>query len=1316
MHVVFRESHGLEETETPFDPGQTPADLVVLSFSDSDLGAFAAGWHRMAGQGPSLRLQNLVALKHPLSVDTYAEAVLARAKGILIRLIGGESYWAYGLATVQDLARRHRIALAVLPADGREDGRLDALSTLPVSTLRRLQALCDAGGAVAAQAALQQLALAAGLYAGPVAGEKTVPDWGWYDPARGVVPAPAPAQAGVVVTFYRSYLTAADTGPVDALIEAFRARGIPAHGLFAATLKGAAPVAEALRAAAPRAVVNATAFSARGEDGTSPLDAPGCPVFQVALSTARRRDWAEAARGLSPADLAMHVVLPEVDGRLFAGVASFKSPGKRDPELEFTRFAHRAEPGRIAAVVDRVAAWLRLAETPAAEKRVALVLSTYPGQGWNLAHAVGLDALASAEAILARLAEEGFAIPAGAGSAAAPSTAPPTPIPSPRGGGEAPDTARDPAAGQAHRTALVPPSPPVGEGWGGGASPDAIRDFAVAAAPAALAPSDADGALPDPLSPPPSPSSHAGGERRSPADSTGTGADPRPSAPPSPLVGEGWDGGALPDAIRDFTVAAAPAALSPSDADGALPDPLSPPPSPYPQGGGERRNPADGTGTGANQQPLAPPSPPVGEGGGGGAMPDAFRSAPVALASGTPALPCAWAPQADPQAPGPSDGLGAGAGLARRLATETLAWPLAAYRTALATLPQSLRDDLQAAWGAPEDDPAVAHGAFRFPALRLGLALVALQPERGEAATRDLSYHDLSRTPRHAYVAFHLWLRGEGLHALIHVGAHGTLEWLPGKAVALSETCWPEALLGPLPVLYPFIVNDPGEAAQAKRRLGAVTLGHLPPPLVASETPETLRTLERLLDEYATADGLDPGRRRRLIAAIRDEAAASGIADDLGLPPDASPAEAIPRIDRFVCDLKDSRFGRGLHIYGRAEGEMEGLIAGLSGRRVPAGPAGSPHRGRADVLPTGRNLFSVDPRAVPTQSAHAQGIRLAEELLRRHLQDQGDWPRSLVVDLWGSATIRTAGEEFAMALHLAGLAPQWDAATGRVTGFEIVPLALLGRPRIDVTLRISGLFRDTFPGLGQLFEAGAAALAARDEAAEDNPYRAASPRVFGPRPGLYGTGMDHTDYSDAGRQAAGEAWLTGSEWTFDAKGEARQDRPALEARVLAADGFAHVQDLAETDLLVAADYAAQEGGFAAALAALGGAPRPAWHLDATSPGAPRARSLPEEIARVVRARAANPAWATGMMEHGFRGGAEIAATLEHLAAFAHLTRAVPGHLFDLYHEATLGRADLVDFLRARNPGALAAMEARFAALAEAGLWTTRSNSRAMGLA
>ncbi|MBY6092621.1 cobaltochelatase subunit CobN [Maritimibacter alkaliphilus] len=1077
MHVIFRDSRGLDSAEAPFDPGQDPAELIVLSFSDSDLGAFAAGWHRSAGALPSLRLQNLVALKHPVSVDTYVERTLTGARAILIRLIGGEAYWPYGLASVQDLARRQGIALAVLPADGRPDPALDAVSTLPVSTLRRLQDLCDAGGAVAAQAALAQLALASGLYAGPVPGDKRVPEMGFYDPDHGVIP--APPQAGcVLVSFYRSYLTAADTAPVDALIRAFRDRGIAACGLFAPSLK-APGLTDWLRPhftrTAPRAVVNATAFSARDDRGATPFDGLSRPVFQVALSTARRRDWHGSDRGLSPSDLAMHVVLPEVDGRLFAGVVSFKSPGRRDPDLQYARFAHRAEPARIEAAVSRVAGWLRLAETPAAERQLAMVLSTYPGRGHQMAHAVGLDALASAEALRADLAAAGYA--------------------------------------------------------------------------------------------------------------TGT-----------------------PDA-------------------------------------------------------------------------------------------------------GP---------LAETLTAETLSWPLEAYRTALARLPQALRDVLAATWGAPEDDPACHDGAFHFHAHRCGAMLVALQPERAGMRDREEAYHDLGRVPRHAYVAFYLWLHAQGLHAMIHMGAHGTLEWLPGKSVALSATCWPEALTGDLPVIYPFIVNDPGEAAQAKRRIGALTLGHLPPPLVEAEVPEALLTLERLLDEYATADGLDPARRDRLIGAIRAEARAAGVEADLDIPEAASAAEAIPRIDSFVCDIKESQYGDGLHVLGRGAcgaQERAGLLRALSGQAVAPGPSGSPARGRSDVLPTGRNLYAVDPRAVPTAAAHAQGVKLAEELLRRHLQDHGDWPRGLVVDLWGSATMRTAGEDFAMALHLAGLAPVRDAASGRVTGVEVVPMALLDRPRIDVTLRVSGLFRDVFPGLATLFETGAALLAEREEDPADNPYRTTGARVFGPRPGHYGLGMTGTldSFTDTARAAAGEAWIAASSWAIGTDGIARDDRAGLEARLRGADSFVHAQDLPESDLLLAADYAAHEAGFAAALARLGTAKPALYHLDATRPDRPRARSLTEEIARVVRARAAAPRWAEGMMRHGFRGASEITATAEHLAAFAHLAGVVPPHLFDLYFDATLGRAEVVDFMAGANPEALAALRDLFHRLAEAGLWVTRRNSIAAAL-
>jgi cobaltochelatase CobN len=1074
MHVIFRESHGLEERAVPKDLAQSPAALAVLSFSDSDLGAFAAGWRMARADGdalPELRLADLGDLEHPLSVDTYLDQTLSGAKAILVRLIGGRSYWSYGLGQLERLARQKGIALAVLSADGRPDARLDAASTLPLAMLRRLAALCDAGGADAARRALALLAGAEAV-AAPIPLLPAVGGWrtgGVTCPAGFALAKDRPC---ILLIFYRSYLAADDLDPLAALQRAFEAAGYAVLGLFAPSLKAADAAAWLRRwvtALAPVAIVNATAFSARGADGATPLDAAGVPVFQVALATSDRAAWAGAARGLSPADLAMHVVLPEVDGRVFAGVASFKADLPRDGDLQYARRMHRADPARIAAIVARVDGWVRLGARPAAERRVALLLSTYPGKAHLMAHAVGLDALASAEAILSDLAEAGHAV------------------------------------------------------------------------------------------------------------------------------------------VRD-----------------------------------------------------------------GGPLADALRSA-------------------------------------------EMVWPIADYRAALAALPAALRDDLTATWGDPAADPAVRDGAFHFAAVARGAAIVALQPERGRAPERTADYHDLSRCPCHSYVAFYLWLRTLGIDALIHVGAHGTLEWLPGKAVALSGECWPEALTGALPILYPFIVNDPGEAAQAKRRTGAVTLGHAPPPLARTESGAGLGRLERLLDEFSTADGLDPARRDRLQDDIADEARMLGLDAALGLDRAGSRAAAIARIDAFVCDVKDGQYGDGLHVYGRGPqgaGERAGLLAALDGRRVAAGPSGSPWHGRSDVLPTGRNLYSVDPRAVPSRAAHAQGVILADELIRRHLQDHGDYPAGLVVDLWGSATMRTAGEAYAMALHLLGARPVWDHESDRVTGVEILALASLEHPRIDVTLRVSGLFRDAFPTLCTLFGQAVAALCARDEPADRNPFagRTVAPRVYGPGPGRYGVDLGDAgeDYGPAGRAEAGARWLAASGHALDGA-EACDDPDGIGRRVAAADAFVHVQDLPETDLLLAADFAAHQAGFAAAQGVAGGAAA-LYHLDARDPDKVRARTLPEEIARVVRARAAHPGWIRGMMRHGFRGAAEIAATLDHLGLFAQLADAVGPESFDLYHDATLGDPAVRDFLAEASPAAQAAMEARFAALHAAGLWRTRRNS------
>lgn len=1098
MHLVFVEQHGLEETQTAIDLDQSPAELVVLSFSDSDLTAFAAAWHTAKSAEPdfpSLRLANLNQLTHPLSVDIYLEKTLRHAAAILIRLIGGVPYWSYGLAQLKMLADKHKIALAVLPADGRIDTQLDDYSTLPVSTLRRLSALCEGGGELSARAALAQLAMAGGLYAQPVRRARQIGNVGYWHPDFGVscpvLPTPADEdKPHLAIIFYRSFALAADTAPIAALYARFCEMGYHVTACFVPSLK--APDAanwlqHQLDFCQPDVIVNATSFSGRRGDKPSVLELADVPVFQIALSTASEQLWADSSRGLSPADMAMHIVLPEVDGRIFAGVASFKQKTQPDTALQFSPVMHQPNLQQIDNIASKIDSWTNLAKqqdshhTDSNHKKIgrkpAIILSSYPGKPWQIAHAVGLDGLASAEAILA---DNGFT--------------------------------------------------------------------------------------------------------------------DRPEVP-----------------------------------------------------------------------------------------------------------------------------------LANSLPEAQITWPVDAYLSALDRLPETLRQAVFGAWGEVDTDPHVWAGAFHFTAEWRGDALVAVQPERSEPKLKKDSYHDLARTPPHHYVAFYLWLsRHSGCDCMVHIGAHGTLEWLPGKAVALSGTCWPEVLAGQMAVIYPFIVNDPGEAAQAKRRISAVTIGHLPPPLVTAGTQEKFSRLEALLDEFSNADGLDPKRRDRLMTDIQDEAEQIGLAQDLGLDEACNEADSLQRIDQFVCDVKDSQFTSGLHIFGRsaaidiadidgdenAHAERHGMARALAGKSVSAGPAGSPYRGRTDILPTGRNLFAVDPLSVPTKSAYAQGVKLADEFIRRHLQDHGEYPEKPVIDLWGSQSMRTAGEEFAMALHLLGVRPVWAEKTQRVDGFEILPTALLDRPRMDVTLRVSGLFRDIFPTLMSLFDAAIDALAKREETSDWNPFagQLPDPRIFSPAPGHYGMAMDTAldDMGESGRQAAADAWLAASSWAFQG-GEFNYNHQAISDRVASADSFIHLQDLAETDLLAARDYAAHEAGFMAANTLFGGSAS-AYHIDNIDPENPTARTLQEELARVVYARAANPEWISSMRPHGFRGAAEIAATLEHMASFANLTGMVGDHLFDQFFDQTLGNDEVTSFLRAENYDAYLAICDVFSALYDHNLWKSRRNT------
>lgn len=656
------------------------------------------------------------------------------------------------------------------------------------------------------------------------------------------------------------------------------------------------------------------------------------------------------------------------------------------------------------------------------------------------------------------------------------------------------------------------------------------------------------------------------------------------------------------------------------------------------------------------------------------------------------------------------------------------AFPLADY-----ALPGAVSGAVEATWGPSQDDAAVQNGAFRFRAARFGRITVALAPDRGRQADRRADYHDPALVPRHALIAFGQWMRHAlAAHAVIHVGAHGAIEWLPGKVVALSGQCFPEAVLGPLPVIYPFIVSNPGEAAVAKRRIGAVTLGHLPPRLVGATLSPDQQKLEHLADEYAQAEGLDRNRRDRLAKLIVDTARDTGLAAEAGVSPSEDAETALVRIDAFLCDLKDFSLKDGQHIFGHAppdeadparlasaEAESAALFAALDGRRIAPGPSGAPARGRRDVMPTGRNLYAADPRAMPTPTAFELGRLAADEVLRRHRQDHGEWPKRLVMDLWGSASLRNGGEDAGHILALMGARPVWDMATGRVTGIEVLPPASLGRPRVDVTIRMSGLFRDMFGPLIALIDATIRTVAAREDAGGDNPLAEQAraegrvpPRLFGSAPGTYGAGIEEQLSSGhwESREVLGEAYLAMASHSFSGETMEAKAAPQLFAEaVRAADLLVHTGDDPGRDLLDGSADVAFIGGFAAAVAALGGK-ADVIALDTTDPDRPRARSIGEAVARIVRGRAVNPRFIEGQMRHGPRGAAELVETVDRLIGFAETTEAIAPSLIEAVFDAYLGDEAVRDFLAGQNPEGLRYMAQRFLSARRRNLWQPRRNS------
>jgi cobaltochelatase CobN len=761
------------------------------------------------------------------------------------------------------------------------------------------------------------------------------------------------------------------------------------------------------------------------------------------------------------------------------------------------------------------------------------------------------------------------------------------------------------------------------------------------------------------------------------------------------------------------------------------------------------------------------------------------------------------------------------------------------YRDWFASLPATTRQDLIGSWGEP---PGAVHltadGALAFSGVDLGGVIVAIQPPRGFGEAPIATYHSPVLAPTHHYLAFYRWLdRTLGAHAIIHLGKHGTLEWLPGKGAGLSSTCYPDIALGDVPFIYPFVVNDPGEGAQAKRRSHAVVVDHLVPPLTRADSYDDTARLEQLLDQHAQVASLDPSKLPAIRRQVWELLVEAEIHRDLGLdrrygtggPEWEGDAfdQLVLEVDGYLCELKDAQIRGGLHVLGqppdgdalidfvlaltrlrqgpvpslraavagtlgidpgaagrvetdqldthcrlfvqhladagwpvggvvdgapRAGGaheavtpgvdrqpagrtpsdemattlawicdwlvpairatpnEIGSLLGALDGRFVPPGPSGAPSRGMAHVLPTGRNFYSLDPKAVPSRLAMDVGEALAARLCERHVTEEGELPRSVAVVVWGTAVMRTGGDDIAEALALLGVRPRWSAESGRVEGLEVVPLDELGRARVDVTLRVSGFFRDAFPHVIALVDEAIELVAGLDEPAELNYVKAAGtadPRIFGPAPGAYGSGIlsviETRNWRNDDDLAA--VYLAWSGWSY---GRAAMGAPAGEAlarRLAGTEIAVKNQDNREHDIFDSDDYLQDHGGMVAAIRSLSGGVAPkAIFGDSSDPTRVRVRSLAEEAARVVRSRVLNPKWIGAMQRHGYKGAFEMAATVDYLFGYDATAHVVEDWMYERVTAAYVGDAEVRKFFEQSNPWALRSIAERLLEAVERGMW------------
>jgi cobaltochelatase CobN len=1110
--------------------------LRFITTADTEILAAASAVRRLPEGFAEVRCANPGG-SSGAAADRLIDELLDGARVVLCRVLGGRRGWK-GVDRLAERCRAEGIALLALGGEALPDAEMTALSTAPAGAVAQVGEYLRHGDVDNVEQMLRFLADTFLLEGWGFAPPHELAEFGVYRDDGA-----APGQPTVGVCFYRSHFLTGNTEWVDTLCDAIISAGAGVRAVWAYSVRPDSQLrvpAFGLFSEVDALIVTMLATGGSGAADAEHWDAGALaaldvPVFQALTSTQSRAAWLASDTGLQPLDAATQVAVPEFDGRLLAGVVSFKERDADSPVgAAVPRYVADAERcGRVARLVVRHA---RLRYLPAAERKVAVLLTAFPTRHARIGMAVGLDTPASALALFDALARDGM------------------------------DVEHDFSHG------------------------DELMHTLIAA------------------------------------------------------------GGLDPDFLTDAQLAEAPLRLGLSD-----------------------------------------------------------------------------------------------------------------YLDFYATLPAPLRDSIEAKWGPPPGNQYFDESTqdFMVAGLELGNVLIAIQPPRGYGEDPVAIYHDPKLAPTHHYLACYRFFDAVwGADAIVHLGTHGTLEWTPGKMLALSNECAPDAALGDIPLIYPFIVNNPGEGVQAKRRAHALIVDHLVPAMMRVEAYDELADLESLLDEFARLELLDPGKLPALAARIWTAIEAANLQAELDMHERPEDLNAlVEHIDGYLCEIKDIQIKDGLHILGtppvgdrllglvtamlgtergedamadpRAAGfaekigqstrELDAIIAALNGHFIEAGPSGAPTRGRADVLPTGRNFYGSDPRALPTELSWEVGVRLADALLEKYQLETGALPKMVGLIAWGSAAIRTGGDDVAEIFALLGVRPVWNKASKRVTGVEVIPLTELGRPRIDVTVRISGFFRDAFPHVINLIDDAVALVAGLDEPDEQNyvaahvradaakletAVRERPARIFGSKPGTYGTGLaqllDTQNWRDEKDLAAVyEAW---GGYTYG------RGRYGVAAAPEMRGAYARIElavkniDSAEQDILDSDDYYQYHGGMLATVKAMTGREPAAFVGDSSQPDNVRARTLAEETRRVFRARVANPRWIAGMIRHGYKGAAELSATVDYLFGYDAVAGVADDWMYEQVAEKYLLSADVAEFMSRSNPWAARAIAERLLEAADRGLW------------